>query len=105
MQAGRLDRRIDIEQPSDSRDSIGGRSTSWSVWKTVWAGKDDRGAREWMTDQIEQGEVETVWRIRDVDGLDFRMRIDYEGTKYDIVSIREIGRREGFILGTKAEKD
>jgi head-tail adaptor len=103
MQAGRLDRRITIEQLSQSRNSSGILEETPSTFATVWAGKDDRSARTQFADQIEQGRVETVWRIRDLPGLDHTMRIVYDGVVYDIRGIREIGRGEGHIVGTLVE--
>jgi SPP1 family predicted phage head-tail adaptor len=105
MQAGRLDRRITIEQPTESTGAIGDVTESWSDFATVWAGKDDRSGREALSPEIERGEVETVWRIRHLDGLTMKMRIVYDGRIYDIRSIREIGRGEGWIIGTTAERE
>jgi SPP1 family predicted phage head-tail adaptor len=103
MQAGRLDRRITIEQVSRARNSEGIQEDTWSTFTTVWAGKDDRSARTQFSDQIEQGRVETVWRIRNLSGLNHTMRIVYDGVVYDIRGIREIGRGEGYIIGTVVE--
>ena len=105
MQAGRLDRRITIEEPSESRGNIGDVQESWSTFATVWAGKDDRSGREAMSPDIVRGEVDTVWRLRHLDGLTMAMRISYDGRVYDIRSIRQIGRGEGWLIGTTAERD
>jgi len=104
MQAGRLDRRITIEEPGTTRNGDGILQDKWSIFATVWAGIDDNSARTQMADQIEQGEVETVWRIRNLTGLTFAMRISYDGGSYDIRAIREIGRGAGHIIGTIIER-
>jgi len=46
MKIGRLDKRITIEQRSDTKDAYGQKVLSWNAIGTVWANIKPIGARE-----------------------------------------------------------
>lgn len=98
MRAGDLDRKLVIEEPTGTRNGIGENIETWSEFATVWAKRLPVKANEYYaTDQV-NAPVEAVFRIRWLSGLTAAMRISYDGKYYDILSIQEIGRREGYEL-------
>lgn len=104
MQAGKLDRRIDIEQRTLTKNAYGEETETWSVWATVWAQKRPKTGREYFEAQQERAESEVVWRIRHRTGIKVgEMRVNDGTHTYDIESVIEMGRREGLELLTKAE--
>lgn len=97
--AGRMDRRIVVQSVSESRDAMGGVTQSWSTFATVWAERRDLAGREYFTaGQSERAEIESVWRIRYLDGLTNKHRFTHGGETYDIESIAVLGRNEGMEL-------
>lgn len=100
MIAGRMNKKITIqefEEDSPPYDSHGAPSGSWSTFATVWAEKVDQRGREFFTGGI-LSEITSLFRIRYLDNLTTKMRISYGGEYYDIKSMIEIGRREGYEL-------
>ena len=89
MRAGRLDHRITIEQPSESKDGFGAVTLSWSTLDTVWAEVFPvRGSEEFEGQQV-YAENTLGFRIRHRTDVTRQMRIDYDGAKYDIRAINE----------------
>ncbi len=99
MRAGALDRRIEIQSYSATRDAIGGEVRFWTTTATVWAQKRDTAGRESEKAGREAlAEVETVWRIRYCAGVSPKMRVKFGSQLWSIEAIAEIGRREGLDL-------
>ena len=98
MKAGRLDRKITIEDYTITTNDYGEEEKTWSTWATVWAEKRDKKGREYFEQSGEYTEQQTVFKVRYRDGVKATMRIKYDGTTYDIVSVAELGRREGLEL-------
>lgn len=103
MQAGRLDRRIELQhRVLGSRSASGQQAVTYETYATVWAGKKDLRGREYYAANQMNAEISTQFRLRwrsDVLATD---RIVCEGVSYNIrPPIAEIGRREGLeILAT-----
>lgn len=93
--AGPLDRYVTIEQKTKTRDAYGAEIETWTTFAQVWASKRDIRGREYFAAQQVNAETDTVWRIRWIAGVKAEMRINWNGTLYDIQDIAEIGRREG----------
>lgn len=88
MQAGKLDRRITIQQESTfTRDSFGAKLSSWSDLATVWAEKRDLTARELFQAGQVYADVTTMFRIRYISGIDPKMRVSFESRYYNIRSV------------------
>jgi len=95
MKAGRLNRRITIQQPTESQGATGQAVPSWSTFREVWAEVRQRPGKETFdADQI-VAKTDTVFRIRYLAGLTRKMRVSYGGDYYDIHAIAEIGFKEG----------
>lgn len=101
MRAGKMDRRIVIQQVSRSNNSSGAPVDSFSTWNTVWAEKIDERGEEFQGATRENAQTITKWRIRYISGLKSEMRISYNSQFYDIISIAELGRRDGWEIMTK----
>ncbi|PAP97818.1 phage head closure protein [Mesorhizobium mediterraneum] len=93
--AGRMDRRINIQRVTESRDPTYGAVTeTWSDWKTgVHAGLTQSTGREYLNTDQPVSERRKVFLVRYIDGLRVRDRIVFDSASYDIRDIREIGRR------------
>ena len=108
MKAGRMDRRITVQQltaDSPPQDSYGADSETWGTYKSLWAEKRDTGGNETYMGKAIQAEVDTVFRTRYDSGITHKMRIYYDGQAYDIVAIHELGREDGLEILTTALKD
>ena len=98
-----LDRRITIQVKTTTRDDAGGEVTTWADALRVCAAKADQGGREFRAAGTLLAETTTVFTIRHFRGLGaLTHRISYDGTSYDILSVGEIGRRDGMIVQAKA---
>ena len=95
MRAGELDRRITIEVNAPTRSASGAAVDSWSAFATVWAKRRDVGGREIRAGAEFVGEIDAVFTVRWLAGVTDAMRVDDDGTLFDIKWPRELGRRSG----------
>ena len=100
MRAGAMDRRITIETQSSSRDSYGGVTESFSTLVTSLPAQivHKKGGEVYETAQRD-GTVEKTFRIRWRADVSVRDRIKFTTDRgiteiYDIIDIKEFGRRE-----------
>jgi SPP1 family predicted phage head-tail adaptor len=94
MRAGRLNRRITIEQPTISLDSHNEPVESWTSFAARWAEVKFRRGSEYFTASQELAQAEVVFRIRYLAGMTKKMRVLYDSQYYDIMAVAEIGYRE-----------
>jgi SPP1 family predicted phage head-tail adaptor len=103
MEAGRLDRRVELQHRVLTRSATTGEEVvTYTTYATVWAGKRDIRGREVFTAQQVNSDITTMWQIRhrtDVVATDVLV---HDGLQYNIVGIAEIGRREGLELQATA---
>ena len=93
MRAGKLDRRITIRRYTTTRNDFGEDIRAWSDVATVWAQqRPNRGAERFAAQQIVGSRVLT-FHIRYRADLTTADRIYYNDREYNIVDVREIGRR------------
>lgn len=101
MRAGLLDRRITIE---DYTLAVNDREEPIKTWAAITNGSNrpaqvlQQSGRMLWEARKENAEVECVFVIRYLAGLNERQRIAYEGKYYAIYRIEEIGRRVGYNL-------
>lgn len=102
LRAGTLDRRVVIERRVDVADAYGERKASWGVWKTLWAKVEPVAAGERQTEDMTATVRRAAVTLRYVAGLTTADRLDWDGLKWNILDLREIGRREGWLLTAEA---
>ena len=102
MIAGRLDRFITIEQPTYTVDQTTHQKqiTAWTTYKTTWAALVNKQSME----VVEEGQLvfknthEFKIRYYDAEDVKADMRINYDSDIYNIVGVKELGRKEGYLL-------
>lgn len=98
MRGGRLDRRIVIEEATQTRDELGAIIETWATWRTIWAQVTPMTANDrFLSDALRPART-NKFRIRYLAGISEQMRITFEDRTYKITGIAEIGRREGYEL-------
>ena len=104
MRIGQFDRRITIQQPSESQSDFGDMTITWSTLRTVWAhvlyksGKEKEEAGR-MTDI-----TEIIFTIRYASDITQHMRISFDSNTYYIDEVLHHGRRKLTQLKTKLKK-
>lgn len=87
MQAGKLRRRITIEEKVSAPDGGGGNSVQWQAVATVWADIQPAGGSEVFTQGQVRSDVTHNIEIRYRTGLKPSMRVNYGGRLFNIRSI------------------
>lgn len=105
IEAGRLDRRIVLQQPTVTRDSVGGPVESWSTVATVWAGYRPQRGDEVFAARQRTATREAVFTIRHRTDVTESTRIVFDGHNWDIVHIAELDRRAGLEIRATAQGD
>lgn len=98
MRAGSLDRSITVQRLGEVRDPFGGVSAGWSDLATVRAQVLQSATDEFMQAGGEQAARAVAFRIRWIDGLRNADRVVFEGLPFDVLEVKEIGRRRGLEL-------
>jgi len=102
VNAATLDRRLTIEQYTETQDGYGEPVKTWTVLETVWAQVTPvRGTERYVAQQV-SGEAEMRFRIRWREDVTDKMRLYCEDVYYNITAVLEIGRREGLEIMAKA---
>jgi len=101
VKIGKLDRRILIERKAVTQDAYGAEVVSWSTLATVWGSAlDDLGSKSGMEKNREGIRVlekltRVVIRYRSDITSNMRIVLVDRSRVMQIVSIAEVGRREG----------
>jgi len=98
---GKMDRRIFFEDPGYTKDDTGQRIASWhSVINDdgVWAMVHSDGGDEKFQSDKKTPERRRVFVTRYHPEVREETSIVYEGDRYDITNIEEIGRRQGLSI-------
>lgn len=91
MRAGKLNRRVRIEQRVTGTDPAGQPIDAWQLVTEVWAnilGKTGFGAMRDMQDDIATSIAAYSIRIRFREGLDSRCRVVYGAQVFDVKQVR-----------------
>ena len=100
-----MDRRIVIEQSTETTDSYNQAIKTWSILATVWAQVEDKsGSEGYQAEQLTTVRS-TVFTIRYKAGIEERMRILYRNRYYDIHSIKAPDRDRTLELTTELLDD
>lgn len=101
MNAGKLDRRIEIQTYTTTTDDWNHPTKSWTTTYTVWASKVDKSESERTELDQTVAVNRTIWTIRYIAGLDATARVKYGDDIYEVRGVKELGRREGIQLTTE----
>lgn len=95
---GSLRHRINIQQLSEATsDGQGGYVAAWTTIHTVWAKiESDTGAEKLMAQKIEANYDHKIF-IRNIAGLDEKMRIEFQGRYFHIKSVKREDERRWWI--------
>ena len=99
MRAGRLDRRITLQAGEETRDAMGGVTTTWSdLAEDLPAGVRWLRGRDAFAGDIKIGEVDAAFTIRWRADATRTTRILYDDQTFDVIRAAELGRRDGIEL-------
>lgn len=101
MNPGTMDRRVQIQNYTTTRDDWNTPIQTWSTLASVWASKQDRRSAEVVENDQMVNLNRTTWRIRYRSDVDTTMRIEYDSEHYYVVGVRELGRKEGLEITTE----
>jgi len=108
VQAGDLDRRIDIQQAATSKNSLNESIPTWISLGTVWAMKTDVSDGERMRAAETSAQITTRFLIRwsvAMSAINPKDRVVFNDRTYDIFFVKEVGRREGIEISAAARAD
>jgi len=104
MRAGKKNRRIRIEQLSNTRSDTGVKTDVWTLYKTVWADVSDKNATENFGADQYTTKITTMFKIDFIDGLNPKdFRIVYRNRVYDIDGVKELGMNEAMEVVAEAQ--
>ena len=101
MRAGKLDREITFERATETVDGYGATAPTWAPLATMRAQLIDATTDESIRAFGASTESTVVFRTRYLEGLTVADRVIYEGSAYEIVQLKEIGRRRGLDIRAK----
>ena len=91
MQAGKLNRRITIEQRSTTQDAIGQPVETWTTVATVWADVRSTNGLSFIKEAIKADADVSIsrvsFRIRHRTGINAGMRVVFNTENYDIEAV------------------
>lgn len=101
MNLGTLDRLIDLEQATITRQPNGEEIKAWAPAVKVWAAVQYDAGNETVDNAQKQAVQRVTFVIRyRSGGLATTFRVRHEGQVYDIEAVAEIGRRVGLRLAS-----
>ncbi|QNQ63104.1 phage head closure protein [Brucella sp. 6810] len=98
MRAGKFDRIIAIERETETVTPSGGVIKEWQAIAIVRAEIVQQSATEFLTGYGEAEDGTIVFRVRYRSGITTADRVAYNGARYNLKEIKEIGRRRGLEL-------
>lgn len=98
MRSEKLDRRLIIQEPAETRDDYGQEVLTWSTFATVWAGvKLNIGKESFQTSERVKERV-VDFKVRYRTDITENMRLLYDSNYYEIEDVVELGREDGLII-------
>lgn len=95
MISERFDRIITIQSVTNTTDTYGATIQSWATYATIWAEKRDLSMRE----RLQAGQGNPLITVRYFahynSGITEKMRVVDGSDTFEILGVREIGRKEG----------
>lgn len=106
MDAGALDRRLEVLRAAPVDDGFGTGPALPILIGTVWAGKRDVSDRERFANGTTEAGITTRFHVRwsaFAAAIRASDTLRCDGRAYGIVGIKEVGRHEGFEITAQAE--
>ena len=95
MQAGRLNRRVTLQSPSQSVDEIGQPIPGWTDVATLWADIRMKSGMEAIKAGAPVSVVQASIRVRYRAGINAGMRVVHNLVAYEILAVQpDVGGRE-----------
>ena len=95
MQAGRLNRRCQLQSPSQSVDELGQPIPGWTDVATVWGDVRLRSGLESVKAGAVVSTVQASVRIRYRTGINAGMRVLVDSVPYEVLAVQpDVGGRE-----------
>lgn len=108
MKAGELDRRVTLQARALTKNAFNEDVESWPDFATVWASYQPvRDAERFRAAEV-AASITARFQIRwatALRGLDPTWRLTFDGRSFDIVAVKEIGRREGLEISATARAE
>jgi SPP1 family predicted phage head-tail adaptor len=99
MMIGEMDRRVQLQVRTLTTDTTGERVESWTTSYTVFASRTQRQGKTTLQDKQEVAWRDDIYRIYYFPGVSpADTRLVDDGQIYNIVSVTELGRRQGLEL-------
>jgi SPP1 family predicted phage head-tail adaptor len=108
MDAGSLDRRVTLYQFGTVNNVYGDLEPGYTPIATVAASVRPGPGNERLASAENAANAPTVFRVRwssETASLNPKDQVEYDGRRFNILSVVEIGRREGLELAATARAD
>lgn len=93
MRAGRLRKRVALQEPIEHQSASGEVSVTWSIVSRWWAEIEPLSAREFINADQRIAEVTHKIRLRRCSILTHRHRILFDGRSFEITAILDTAER------------
>jgi SPP1 family predicted phage head-tail adaptor len=93
---GKLREYIAVENPTETPDSVGGYTVTWSTFANVWAKIEPTNSQHQYHSENLEYRVTHKITIRELAGLNIKMRISFENRIFHIRGFRDILERDRF---------
>lgn len=103
MQAGTLRHRVEIQEPFEERDDIGGVRQVWQAVGEAWAHIEPLQGREVFEAQSLEARLSHRITVRGRIPLDPRWRVVWQGRPFHLYSIRDLDERQRTIVALAME--
>lgn len=108
MEAGKLDRRITLQPRLMTKNGFNEDVETWPDGLEVWSSYEPVKDGERLRAAEVAASITARFQIRwspDVAGLSEVDRLAFDGRSFDIVAVKEIGRREGMEISATARAE
>jgi SPP1 family predicted phage head-tail adaptor len=102
MSAGKLNRRITIEAPTNRTSASGAVEQVWNLFANAWAQIISSSGGESFGDDQVTAVSRTNFKIRYIKNVSPAMRVIYRGQAYEINDVSEPDRNEYLMLSCTA---
>ena len=93
MRSGELRHRIELLASTSVSDGMGGSTSGWSIFATVWSKIVPLRGRAFMEAKAAQSEVSHRIEMRHMKGVNAAMKVRHDGRIFSIDAVLNIGER------------